>query len=153
MEESGEIGFVRIGEGNGLGEITAGQSDAQGVLPEHGWIHGAIFGSEVDQAAGSSDLLHAAHAEVEDGPANGLDVAGKAKQGRVGKVQALGCQGSILGNEVSDLVNLERIDGLPQIAEQRANRSGQGGEAVRVLQFVEHPFTIEIGHGFDFPAG
>ena len=153
MEETSEIGLFGIGECNGSGEITASQSDAQGVLPEHRWIHGAIPGSEVDQAARGDNVLHAAHAEVQDSPANGFDGAAEAKQGRVGKVQALGGQGFILGNEASHLADLERIDGLPQILEQRSNHGGQAGEAVRLLQFFEHQIAIESGHGFAFPAG
>ena len=153
MEEAGEIGFFGIAESDGSGEITAGQSNAHGVLPEHRWIHGAISGSEVDQAARSDNVLHAAHAEVQDSLANGFDGAAQAKQGRVGKVQALGGQRFILGNEASHLADLERIDGLPQILEQRANHGGQAGQAVRLLQFFEHQIAIESGHGFAFPAG
>src|SRR4051812_28595198 len=153
VEKSGEISFARIGIGNLAREMAADQSASERVLPEHDGIDAmAVFGGQVENAAGHGNVTDALKAKAQDCGAQRIDLLPSAEQRAIGHLQALRSQCFVLGDHIGDFLNVEIFGRLLQIPQQRSKHGGNSGDLLETLNSFQKRVAGIGAHGPCFPA-
>ena len=134
VEKSGQIGFTGIGIRNFTGEVTADQSASQRVFPEDDRIEAsAVFGSQVENAAGHRDVADALKTKADDGRFERVNLLPSSEQGTIRHLQTLRGQRLVLRDHVGDFLNIELLHRLLQIAEQGSEHGRNGRNLLQSL--------------------
>src|SRR5437867_13434932 len=98
---------------------------------------GEILRHNVEDAARHCDITRALKSEADDSSAQRVDFLPAPEQRTIRHLQTLRCQRFVLGNHVGDFLKVELLDRLFEVAKQRGQDGGDGGNLLQTFDASE----------------
>jgi hypothetical protein len=136
MEEPGQVRLLRISRPNPFCDSPADQRTGQGVLPKDYRIDAFRFRRhEFQHTARNGDISHSLKSERDDRAPCRSDCLPSSEQGRIRQVKTLRRERIVMRDEIYDPLNIECLERLLQISDQRLNNGIHAGNRIKVIKF------------------
>src|SRR5258707_12043014 len=108
------------------------------MLPKGNWVDtGGFLRYHVQDSAGHGDVADSMESQAHDRTPERIDLLPASEQRTVGHLQALRRQGLVLCDHVRDLLDIELLDWLLHVTQQRSQYRRNGRNLVQSFQPLE----------------